>query len=122
VILEDGASPSDSASPDDSASPSGSAPPSDGLPPDSAPDDSADADGTGLGISQARAVEIALRAAGGGRVTKVERETEHGRPVFGIEVISGGTEHDLDIDRADGTILRHRARDDHSGSGRGTDG
>ena len=69
-------------------------------------------------ISLADAKAIALSAAGGGRVTKVERETEHGRPVYDIEVQAGSVEHDIDVDRVTGEVLRHRTDrdDDRSGS------
>ncbi|HET6532708.1 MAG TPA: PepSY domain-containing protein [Actinoplanes sp.] len=61
---------------------------------------------TGLGVAEAKA--IAVGAAGGGRVTKIERETEHGRAVWDVEVIRGGVEHDIDVDRRTGAVLRHR--------------
>ena len=47
----------------------------------SAPSASSPSSGGGSAISAAQARTIALRAAGAGRVTDVERETEHGRPV-----------------------------------------
>jgi hypothetical protein len=63
----------------------------------------------------AEAKTIAIRAAGGGRVTKVERETEHGRAVWDVEVYRSGVEHDIDVDRATGEVLRHKTdRDDKS--------
>jgi hypothetical protein len=73
-------------------------------------------------ISVADAEAIALRAAGGGRVTKVERETEHGRPVYDVEVWRGSTEHDIDVDRTTGAVLRHAVcrDDDRGGSGSGS--
>jgi uncharacterized membrane protein YkoI len=63
-----------------------------------------------VGVAEARI--IALRAAGSGRVTKVERETEHGRAVWEVEVISGGVEHDIHVDRITGAVLRHRTDHD----------
>ena len=100
-------------------SPSASAPsqsaPSRSAPSRSAPSPSSSAGG-GSGIGAAQARTVALRAAGGGRVTKVERETEHGRAVWDVEVIRGGVEHDIDVDRATGEVLRHRIdRDDDRG-------
>ncbi|GIM77926.1 hypothetical protein Aau02nite_78360 [Amorphoplanes auranticolor] len=63
------------------------------------------------------AKEIAVKAAGGGQVTETERETEHGRAVWDIEVQAGPVEHDIDVDRATGEVLRHeRETDDDSGS------
>jgi hypothetical protein len=74
-------------------------------------------------VSRWQAERIAVRAAGGGRVTEVEREAEHGRPVYKVEVRVGGTEHDLYIDRGTGAVLRHKVdRDDRSGSGSSSSG
>ena len=72
----------------------------------------------------AEAKAIAIRAAGGGRVTKVERETEHGRAVWDVEVYRSGVEHDIDVDRATGEVLRHKTDrdDDKGGSGKSGSG
>ena len=80
-----------------------------------------------LSVSAASAEEIAVRAAGGGIVESVEREVEHGRAVWDVDVLVGGVEHDVDVDAATGTVLRHRVdrpgrggNDDKSGEkGRG---
>ncbi|KXK62779.1 hypothetical protein AWW66_06870 [Micromonospora rosaria] len=56
-------------------------------------------------ISRERAGEIALAAAGGGRIVEVDREREHNRPVWSIEIINGTTEYEIDVDRETGTIL-----------------
>ncbi|GLW34597.1 PepSY domain-containing protein [Actinoplanes regularis] len=87
-------------------------------------------------VSAEAAREIAIQAAGGGRVESVERETEHGRPVWDVDVIVDGVEHDIDVDRVTGEVLRHRIEggadvrvspsatsrvDDHGGRGRGGD-
>jgi hypothetical protein len=61
-------------------------------------------------VSIDAARSIALRAAGGGRVTDVEAETEHGRAVWDLDVVVGGVRHDIDVDRATGEVLRHRTR------------
>jgi uncharacterized membrane protein YkoI len=61
-----------------------------------------------LSVSVAAAKEIAVRAAGGGFVESVEREVEHGRAVWDVDVLLNGTEHDIDVDAATGTVLRHR--------------
>ena len=58
-------------------------------------------------ISRAGAETIAIRAAGGGRVTDVEQETEHNRPVYDVEVLVGTVEHDVDVDRETGAVLLH---------------
>ncbi|MFI7597790.1 PepSY domain-containing protein [Actinoplanes sp. NPDC049681] len=59
-------------------------------------------------ISLDAAKVIAIRAAGGGRVTKVEQEIEHGRAVWDVEVLKGSVEHDIDVDQATGAVVRHR--------------
>ncbi|MEU4220703.1 PepSY domain-containing protein [Actinoplanes sp. NPDC026623] len=59
-------------------------------------------------IDAARA--IALGVAGGGRVTGIEAETEHGRAVWDIDVVTNGVRHDIDVDRATGAVLRHRTK------------
>jgi hypothetical protein len=63
-----------------------------------------------LSISLARAEAIARRAAGGGRVTKAESETEHGRPIWKIRVVVGGVQHDVYVDKASGAVVRDRTR------------
>ncbi|AEV86600.1 HtpX-like protease [Actinoplanes sp. SE50] len=65
-----------------------------------------DRGGAAVGVAEAKA--IAIRVAGGGYVRSVERETEHGRPVWDVDLIVGGVEHDVDVDRASGEVLRHR--------------
>jgi uncharacterized membrane protein YkoI len=74
--------------------------------------------GSALTAEQAKA--IAVRAAGGGRVESIERETEHGRLVWDADVIVDGVEHDIDVDAATGEVTRHRTDDDR-GRGRGGD-
>ena len=66
----------------------------------------------GGGVDEAKAREIAVRAAGGGRVQDVERENEHGRDVWDVEVDVNGVEHEFDIDAASGEIVRHDTDDD----------
>ena len=86
------------------------------------------------GVGRARAAEIALRQVGGGRVTEVEREFEHGRLEWKIEVRSGPVEYDIRVDAATGAITRvkwedeatdakgeARGGDDRGGDGRGGD-
>ncbi|BCY13093.1 PepSY domain-containing protein [Actinoplanes sp. L3-i22] len=62
-----------------------------------------------VGVDAAK--EIAIRVVGGGSVESVERETEHGRPVWSVDVLLAGVEHDVDVDRATGEVLRHRTKD-----------
>lgn len=63
-----------------------------------------------LSVGVAAAKEIAVRAAGGGLVESVERETEHGRAVWDVDVLVNGVEHDIDVDATTGTVLRHRIK------------
>ncbi|GAB1646053.1 PepSY domain-containing protein [Krasilnikovia sp. MM14-A1259] len=77
-----------------------------------------------VSIDTARA--IALRATGGGRVTSIEAETEHGRAVWDVDVVAGGVRHDIDVDQATGAVTRHRVKGASGGSvaddrGRGSD-
>jgi hypothetical protein len=64
------------------------------------------------GVGLARAKEVALRQVGGGRITKVERETEHGRLEWKIEVRSGSVEYDVRVDAATGAITRLKWEDE----------
>ncbi|MFF3857500.1 PepSY domain-containing protein, partial [Micromonospora sp. NPDC002575] len=56
-------------------------------------------------VDQQRAGEIALARAGGGRIVEVEADDEHGRAVWSIEIVNGQTEHEIDVDRNDGTVV-----------------
>lgn len=122
VILEDPATaPDDSSSASaDTGSPAADRPaaPADDPSP-SGPLPAEDAAPSGA-ISAEEASRIALLTTGGGRITKIERETEHGRPVYAVEVQLRGVEHDLDVDRETGQVLRHRS-DDDKGRGHGRD-
>ncbi|MFI7606751.1 PepSY domain-containing protein [Micromonospora sp. NPDC049366] len=97
----DTATPTDRATPDDSATagtPSGT-PTTGGT--------SAPPAGTGGDrVDQQRAGEIALARVGGGEIVEIEAEQEHGRPVWSVEIINGNTEHDVDVDRDSGAVLR----------------
>ncbi|MFI9639131.1 PepSY domain-containing protein [Micromonospora sp. NPDC051925] len=70
-------------------------------------------------VSQERAGEIALAKVGGGRITEIEREREEGRPVWSVEIINGDTEHEVEVDRENGTVVRSEQEkadaDDKSG-------
>ncbi|GGN97572.1 hypothetical protein GCM10010112_90030 [Actinoplanes lobatus] len=76
----------------------------------------------GVGVTAGEARAIALRAVPGGVIESVERETEHGRIVWDIDVVVGGVEHDIDVDAATGEITRHRTDDDRDGKSRTDDG
>ncbi|MEU8300944.1 PepSY domain-containing protein [Micromonospora sp. NPDC048909] len=96
---------SSSATPDDSASAGAPGSPS-GAPTTSAAPGQSTGPATGDRIDPQRAGEIALARAGGGRIVEVEAEQEHGRPVWSVEIVAGGTEHDIDVDRDSGAVLR----------------
>ncbi|MEU9504759.1 PepSY domain-containing protein [Micromonospora sp. NPDC048170] len=57
-------------------------------------------------VTEQRAGEIALARAGGGRIVEVEREDEDGRAVWSVEIVAGQTEHEIDVDRADGSVVK----------------
>ncbi|WKU05830.1 PepSY domain-containing protein [Micromonospora sp. HUAS LYJ1] len=70
-------------------------------------------------VSRQRAGEIALAKVGGGRITEIEREREEGRPVWSVEIINGDTEHEIEVDRENGGIVKSEQEkadaDDRSG-------
>ncbi|AVT41822.1 PepSY domain-containing protein [Plantactinospora sp. BB1] len=67
-------------------------------------------------VDSARAVEIALASAGGGQLDEVEREQEHGREVWSVEVVKDGWEIEVDVDAATGEIVKtDREQDDDNG-------
>lgn len=77
-----------------------------------------------LGITAERAAEIALGATRGGQVTEVEREEEHGRPVWDVEIVNDGQEYDVHVDAETGAVPRVRSDDrddDDDRHGRGSD-
>lgn len=63
-------------------------------------------------LSSAEAADIALRHVGGGRVTEIEREFEHGRREWKVEIVHNGREHDVRVDAATGAVTRTDVDDD----------
>ncbi|GIJ80778.1 Peptidase propeptide and YPEB domain-containing protein [Micromonospora phaseoli] len=58
-------------------------------------------------VSRERAGELALAHAGGGRITdEIERDRENGRAVWEVEIVKGDTEHEIDIDRQTGEVVK----------------
>jgi hypothetical protein len=53
-----------------------------------------------------QATRIALRWVGGGRITDIEAEFEHGRPVWKVELVRDGVEHDVYVDRETGSVIK----------------
>ncbi|MFF0151664.1 PepSY domain-containing protein [Micromonospora sp. NPDC005203] len=60
----------------------------------------------GSAVDEKRAGEIALAKAGGGQIVEVESEQENGRPVWSVEIVAGETEHEVDIDRDNGSVVK----------------
>ncbi|MFF3868783.1 PepSY domain-containing protein [Micromonospora sp. NPDC001898] len=60
----------------------------------------------GGSVDERRAGEIALARAGGGRIVEVEAEDEDGRQVWSVEIVDGQTEHEVDVDRNDGAVVK----------------
>ncbi|MFB7630161.1 PepSY domain-containing protein [Streptomyces sp. NPDC056149] len=57
---------------------------------------------------QQRAVDVARRTVPGGRVVSVEPDHEHGVRVWEVELRTGnGVEHEVDVSRANGTVVSH---------------
>jgi peptidase YpeB-like protein len=72
--------------------------------------------GPGSEITSEEAVRIALAHVGGGRVREIERELEHGRREWKVEVVNGGREHDIRVDATTGAVTRtDMDRDDRGG-------
>ncbi|MEV4538865.1 PepSY domain-containing protein [Asanoa sp. NPDC049518] len=63
-----------------------------------------------LGAEEAR--RIALAKVGGGTVNEIESEFEHGFSTWKVEIVRGGVEHDVYVDRATGTIVKLDRDDD----------
>ncbi|WP_329008923.1 PepSY domain-containing protein [Micromonospora rifamycinica] len=70
-------------------------------------------------VSRQRAGEIALAKVGGGQITEIEREQEAGRPVWSVEIVDGDTEHEVEVDRDSGAVVKSEQEkadaDDRSG-------
>ncbi|MGC4815003.1 PepSY domain-containing protein [Micromonospora sp. DT228] len=60
----------------------------------------------GSAVDEKRAGEIALAKAGGGQIVEVEAEQENGRPVWSVEIVAGETEHEVDVDRDNGSVVK----------------
>ncbi|MCG5471815.1 PepSY domain-containing protein [Micromonospora sp. LAH09] len=94
--------------PEVSGSPSASGTPSAGTP-SGTPSSGTPSAGTspaGSAVDEKRAGEIALAKAGGGQIVEVEAEQENGRPVWSVEILAGDTEHEVDVDRDNGSVVK----------------
>ncbi|MGV9539399.1 PepSY domain-containing protein, partial [Streptosporangium sandarakinum] len=61
---------------------------------------------TTAGISYREAVRIARKRVPGARVTEVEREWEHGRRVWKVELRKGRWEYEVHVSAATGKVTR----------------
>ncbi|MEU4551936.1 PepSY domain-containing protein [Micromonospora violae] len=98
--------PTGTVAPDTTGSPSAGTPsgtPSAGTPSSTPSAGSAPA---GSAVDEKRAGEIALAKAGGGQIVEVEAEQENGRPVWSVEIVAGDTEHEVDVDRDNGSVVK----------------
>lgn len=57
-------------------------------------------------LTEDQAVAIALGQSSGASVREIEPETEHGEPVWKVELVSGGSKIEYRIDAATGAIVR----------------
>ncbi|MEV4376425.1 PepSY domain-containing protein [Streptosporangium sp. NPDC049644] len=64
------------------------------------------ADTTAADISARKAVQIAKKRVPGARVTKVEREWEHGQRAWKIELRKGAWEYDVYVSARTGKIIK----------------
>jgi hypothetical protein len=116
---DDNPDPTDTASPDDS--PTGSLTDS----PTASPDDSSTT--TAPAVPSDLAAAAALSKVGGGVVTRIESEVEHGRAVWKIRIVKDGVRYDVRVDKQTGEIVRFESKgadsggsgNSGSGSGRG---
>ena len=74
---------------------------------------------TAAGVTSVEAGSRAVTHLGGGTVTKVERETEHGRTVWEVDVRRGTRTTEVHVDTATGAVTRveQSGRDDRGRHG-----
>lgn len=65
---------------------------------------------TKVSVSPEKAEQIALKAAGGGVVTKFKLEGKAGFAKYDVTVRSGSMKHDIDINAANGKIIKHNQK------------
>jgi uncharacterized membrane protein YkoI len=64
------------------------------------------------GITRAKAITIAKRRVPGARVTKVEREWEHGQRTWKVELRKGGREYEVYVSIRTGKVIKFRSHHD----------
>lgn len=62
-------------------------------------------------LTQQQAIDIALTVAAG-TVERVETEVEHGKLIWKVRIVSGGTRTDIRIDDATGKVVEVKTSDD----------
>jgi uncharacterized membrane protein YkoI len=67
------------------------------------------------GISYSRALQIAKKRVPGARVTKAERELEHGYRTWKFELRKGGREYEVYVSTKTGKIIKFKSDRDDSG-------
>ncbi|MCX4472419.1 PepSY domain-containing protein [Micromonospora sp. NBC_01655] len=98
--------PAATGSPDDSGTDAPTSAPATGASVTGSPAGTAPPSPAGGSVDQQRAGEIALARAGGGRIVEVEAEAEDGHQVWSVEIVNGRTEHEVDVDRNDGAVVK----------------
>lgn len=68
--------------------------------------------GAGTAVGSMRAGQIARSHVGGGTITEVEAETEHGRAVWSVKIVKNGSRYEVHVDRSSGEVTRSRAKAD----------
>jgi hypothetical protein len=89
------------------------------------PDDSATSTRPPLSgeVDADEARRIALDQVGGGTVTEIESELEHGFATWKVEIVRDGVEHDIYVDRGSGAVIKadRKATDDRVADDRPAD-
>ncbi|MFC4584634.1 PepSY domain-containing protein [Sphaerisporangium corydalis] len=68
---------------------------------------------TTAAVSSRQAIRIAKKRVPGARVTKVEREWEHGHRTWKVELQKGHTEYRVYVSVRTGKIIKFRRKHDH---------
>ncbi|MFI6338794.1 PepSY domain-containing protein [Streptomyces sp. NPDC050535] len=66
-------------------------------------------------VSSGRAGEIALAHVGGGTITEIESEVEHGRTAWSVKILRNGSRYKVYVDRSNGQITRAERKSDDDG-------
>lgn len=89
--------------------------------PSAAPSTSSSSASTGNAVRQEQAKTIALKATGGGTVTKVESDDEDNRQVWKVKVATSGSQkRKVSVDKSTGQVVKNEV-DNDSSDGNDTD-